>query len=251
MKTNFLLIGFLSLALHGVAVAGGAVAGATEITQIANNVQLAASYAEQAQQTITQINQYRAMLQNLQQMTPSALLDQAAQQLFTDQKMYSTFKKLQTVVIDGQKVAYTAANLDQQFKNLHPGYGNGGTDFARQFKNLSDSTLGAVRNATALVTAHSENFASEQGMMQELASKSQSAQGQMQALQAGNQVGLAMVGQMQQMRQLQMAEMQQQGAFIAGQQTKEDTNDAALKQFFNRGTTRVRTIEEINRANTK
>lgn len=52
------------LLMPGIAIAGsvGGTGGATEITQIANNTQLMMSYVEQAQQTITQFNQYQTML---------------------------------------------------------------------------------------------------------------------------------------------------------------------------------------------
>lgn len=216
-------------------VHAGAIVGATEFTQIANNLQLVAQYAEEAQQTATQIQQYTTMLKNLKQMTPSHLLDSAAQQLFTDQNMYGAFKNLQKTVIAGQQIAYTGANLEQQFKNSHPGYSNGyagAVDFVARYKNVSDGTLASVKNALGLVTSHSERFGQEQSMLSELQLKSQTAEGQLQVLQAGNQIGLASINQMQQLRQLQMAQTQQQSAYIAGQQTEKDTRNIAYDKLY-------------------
>ncbi|MFC3110928.1 P-type conjugative transfer protein TrbJ [Undibacterium arcticum] len=209
----------------------GAIIGATEITQILNNFQLAASYAEQAQQTATQIQQYQAMLQNLKQMTPSNLLDQSAQKLFTDQNMMQTFKNLQNVVIAGQQTSYSLANIDSRFKQAYPGYG-GGADFSKSYKDWSGNTLGSVKNALSLITAHSENFSSEEGMVNELKNKSQTAQGQLEVTQAGNQVSLAMVGQMQQLRQLQMAQARVQADYVAGQQSKTDHQQEGYDKIF-------------------
>lgn len=254
MKTKILVAALVAaLATPLSANAGGAVAGATEPTQIMNNTQLVLSYAEQAQQTVTQMNQYQAMLTNLMRLTPSELLGQASRQLWQDQNMTQTFSNLRNIVVNGQSMAYTMSNMESRFKSVNPGYGNfgNGTDFFRAYQTWSDNTLGQVKNSVAMVTAHSENFASEEGMVQELANASNSAQGQLQAVQAGNQIGVAMVGQMQKLRQLQMAQMQAQNAYIAGQQSKADASDGALRQFLNRKTTRVRTIEEITAAGRK
>lgn len=227
------LAGLLSLAVHGVASAG-AVVGATEPTQILNNLQLGAQYVEQAQQTITQFNQYQTMLQNLKQMTPSALLDQAAQKLWQDQNMSQAFRDLQKIVVGGQQMAYSLSTVDSRFKQVYPGYGNfSGANYSQAYAGWSNNTLASVKNALSLVTAHANNFDSEQGMMSELAMKSQTASGQMQAMQAGNQIGVAMVGQMQQLRQLQMAQMRAQGDYIAGQQSRQDATDAKMQEYIN------------------
>lgn len=232
-----------ALGASGLSLAG-AVVGATEPTQIMNNIQLAASYGEQAQQTVTQINQYQTMLRNLVNSTPSQLLGQAAGTLWNDQNMTQTFKNLQTIVVAGQRIDYTLQNQDQMFKNLHPGYGSAFDKNA--YKNWSDNTLGSVQNALAIAGAHAQNFSREQDMVKELQMRSQSADGQMKVLQAGNDIGVAMVGQMQQLRQLEIAQMNAQGQFMAGQQDRTNAGDQAWKDY-NAGKyrTHVRTLKEI------
>ncbi|APA90222.1 P-type conjugative transfer protein TrbJ (plasmid) [Paraburkholderia sprentiae WSM5005] len=209
----------------------GAVAGATEPTQILNNIQLTASYAQQAQQTVTQINQYETMLRNLMNSTPSELLGQAAGALWNDNNMTQTFKNLSTIVEGGQKIAYTLQNTDQLFHNLHPGYGSA-FDFQNGYRNWSDNTLNSVQNALSLMNAHASNFANEQTMIKELQTRSQSAVGQLQVLQSGNEIGVAMIGQMQELRQLQAAQIQQQGAYIASQQSAADTKHTGAERVF-------------------
>lgn len=247
MRKSTIAIALLSLAFHGVAGAG-AVIGATEPTQILNNLQLGAQYVEQAQQTIHQFNQYQTMLQNLKQMTPSALLDQAAQKLWQDQNMTQAFRNLQKIVVGGQEISYSLSTVDGKFKQLYPGYGATSADYSRAYRDWSGNTLNSVKNALSLISAHSENFTTEQGMVNELVAKSQTAGGQLQALQAGNQISVAMVGQMQQLRQLQMAQANAQMAYMSGQQAKQDSSDASLRGYFNRGTTRVRTLDEISKS---
>jgi P-type conjugative transfer protein TrbJ len=234
-KTLFTGALVVALSSPGAALASGIIAGATEFTQIANNLELILTYVESAQQTVTQINQYETMLTNLMRLTPSELLGQASRQLWQDQGMMDTFGNLRKIIVDGQSIAYTMSNIESQFKRMHPGYGKFGdaTDFFRAYQMWSDNTLSQVRNSVAMVTAHSENFASEEGMVQELMTASNSAHGQLQAVQAGNQIGVAMVGQMQKLRQLQMAQMQAQNAYIAKQQSAEDVKMESIKRLFN------------------
>jgi len=144
MNKKLLFAGLLSLSLHGVASAG-AIIGATEPTQILNNIQLLMSYVEQAQQTITQFNQYQTMLKNLQQMTPSSALDAQAQKLWQDQNMMRTFMDLRKVVIAGQQTSYALSNLDAQFKRAHPGYGRNAQDLTKAPPDRSNNTLGTTK----------------------------------------------------------------------------------------------------------
>jgi P-type conjugative transfer protein TrbJ len=213
--------------------AGGAVAGATEPTQIMNNIQLMASYMEHTQQTVTQLNQYQAMLKNLERMTPSNLLDAQARRLWQDQNMTQTFMGLRRVVVGGETISYSLSNIDGQFKRLHPGYkGYGdGFNYTQAYSNWSDNTLSSVRNAMALTTAHEEDFVTEEDMMNELQTKSQTASGQLESLQAGQQISMAMVGQLQKLRQLQMAQMGAQNAYIAGEQSRRDSAAASLESI--------------------
>lgn len=230
MRKLAVSIAFFTLVFHGSAGAG-AVVGATEFTQIANNIQLGAQYVEQVQQTIHQLNQYQAMLQNLRQLTPSALLNEAAQKLWANQGMSQTFRDLQKIVVGGQQLSYSLSSVESSFKQLYPGYGNV-QNFGKSYRDWSNNTLNSVKNALSLITAHSENFSSEQGMMKELSSKSQTASGQMEVLQAGNQIGVAMVGQMQQLRQLQMAQIRSQGDFIAAQTSEKDAKKSAIDGIY-------------------
>ncbi|MFD2274696.1 hypothetical protein ACFS07_35975 [Undibacterium arcticum] len=105
--------------------------------------------------------------------------------------------------------------------------------FSKSYKDWSGNTLGSVKNALSLITAHSEKFfSSEEGMVNELKNKSQTAQGQLEVTQAGNQVSLAMVGQMQQLRQLQMAQARVQADYVAGQQSKTDHQQEGYDKIF-------------------
>lgn len=242
---------FFGIVVWAMFVAGanaGAVIGATEPTQILNNVQLVASYAQQAQQTVTQMNQYEAMLKNLMSLTPSALVDSAAQTLWNNANMNQAFMNLQTVVVNGQTTAYTLQNQNQLFQQAHPNYFSTNSSAANlnsQYSTWSANTQNAIQNSLNLVGAHAANFASEQQLVQQLQTRSQTATGQLQALQAGNDVGVAMIGQMQQLRQLQMAQINAQGEYMSGQQSKDDLKESLMEQMVP-NTTTIRSAQSLS-----
>jgi len=212
----------------------GAVIGATEPTQILNMIQLMMSYIEQAQQTVTQIDQYRSMLRNLQNMTPSSLLNAASMKLWQEANMTRTFTGLRNIVVNGQKLDYSLSNLDSSFSQQHPAYSGytKGFNYNQAYSNWSDETNGVVKNSLALAAAHEDDFATEETMMNELNAKSQSAGGQLESLQAGQQISMAMVGQLQKLRQLQIAQMRTQDAYVAAEQGKTDAPKASLDRIM-------------------
>lgn len=237
----------LSLVIAGRVSATGLIAGATEPTQIMNNIQLVMSYIESAQQTATQLQQYQTMLKNLQTLTPSGLVDDRARTLWASQGMDQVFSNLRQVVVNGQGVAYSQGAMDSTFRKLHAGYGgyvSNGVNFNQAYANWSDNTLAAVKNSASMIGIQSQNLQNEQSLMTELRSRSASAGGQLQALQAGNDINAAMVGQLQSLRALQMAQMQAQNETLAGEQSRKDANTDVLRQFSTRNKRGVESLEQ-------
>jgi len=226
------MIAALIVAALGVSDANaGNPVGSTEITQILNNLQLVSSYAEQAQQTVHQFNMYQSMLQNLKQSLPSALLDQQALQLWNNSNMTQTFRNLRTLVVNGQKLDYSLSTQDQMFKRLHPGY-TSTFNSKDGYQDWSDDTHAAVQNAMAVAGVQSDGMQSEQDMVRELQARSQSADGQLSMLKAGNDIGVAIVGQIQQLRQLQIAQMTAQNHYLEAQTSMKDQDKQGLSVIY-------------------
>lgn len=221
--------------LAGGGGGGGVVAGmATEVTQIANNVQLAASYEEQALQTVTQLQQYDTMLRNLQILGPSSLVDSAAQKLWTDHNMLGSFRDLFAIVENGNRLAYSMASIANQLKAMQPplsGSGRGTFDYAGAYRNWMATSRNTVDAAIRVNTAQADNFASEQQLVRALQSRSASAVGQMEALKAGTEVGLAQVTQLQQLRQLMIAQNQAQATTQKSTEAKQRNADEMLLRY--------------------
>ncbi|OYY31311.1 MAG: P-type conjugative transfer protein TrbJ, partial [Halothiobacillus sp. 24-54-40] len=208
--------------------ASGAVAGATEPTQIMNNIELVAGVAKQAEQVSNQLLQIQNQIQAYQNMVTNTL--NIPNQIW--QNADGLLNQLVGIVNQGQALAFSATNIDSLFKQKYPGY-TPPQDFGAAYQNITDSTLDSVRGALNAANLQSKDFTSEQAALNSIEAQSQSATGRMQAIQAGNSIAMAQVQQMRKLRALQMAQMQAQGAYIAGQAQKDSDNKMITQQTLN------------------
>lgn len=212
-KKSFVLIFTLPLIFSMPFARAGSVAGfggSTELTQIANNIQLVSSYVQQVQAYATQLQQYQIMVKN-SLATPNQVWGNAA----------SDLQALAKVVQQGQALAYSSANISTEFQNTFKGYqAPAGTNFKTDYQKWSRATLDSIKGAFEAAKMQSDNFATEEGVLQSLRAQSTSASGQMQAIQVGNQVAEQQVQQLQKLRQLMMTQMQSQNTYMAMQTDK-------------------------------
>lgn len=196
--------------------------GATEITQLANNVELVNLYLQQVQSYATQLQQYQNMLQNT--------LNIPAQVWGAIQ---ADLMGVANIVRQGQALAYSAQNIGTQFQNTFKGFSYPqGFNFKTEYRNWSRATLDGIKGAFEAAKMQADQFATEEGVLTALRAMSQSAQGQMQAIQVGSQIAEQQVQQLQKLRQLMMVQMQAQNSYLAAQEQKDAASRLALDDFF-------------------
>lgn len=196
--------------------------GSTEITQLANNVELVNLYLQQVQSYTTQLQQYQNMIQNTLNI-PAQVWGAVEADLMG----------VANVVRQGQALAYSAQNIGTQFQNTFKGFSYPqGFNFKTEYRNWSRATLDGIKGAFEAAKMQADQFATEEGVLIGLRSQSQSAQGQMQALQVGAQIAEQQVQQLQKLRQLMMVQMQAQNSYLAAQEQKDAASRLALDDFF-------------------
>lgn len=196
--------------------------GSTEITQLANNVELVNLYLQQVQSYATQLQQYQNMIQNTLNI-PAQVWGAVEADLMG----------VANVVRQGQALAYSAQNIGTQFQNTFKGFSYPqGFNFKTEYRNWSRATLDGIKGAFEAAKMQADQFATEEGVLIGLRSQSQSAQGQMQALQVGAQIAEQQVQQLQKLRQLMMVQMQAQNSYLAAQEQKDAASRLALDDFF-------------------
>ncbi|MEI8703224.1 P-type conjugative transfer protein TrbJ (plasmid) [Mesorhizobium mediterraneum] len=225
-----------------VAHAGGMTGQATEWTQLANNAELVSLVGKSAEQVNNQIKQitqlaeqiqnqlniYNNLLQNTAQL-PNHIWGQAENDL----------KSLQNVVAQGQGVAFSMGNIDDVLKQRFQSFADmksnlpDGTSFSSTYQSWSDTNRDTIAGTLKAANLTAEQFSSEESTMSSLRSMSESADGQMKALQVGHQIATQQVAQMQKLRGLVSQQMTMMGTWFQSEQARQDLAEARREQFFN------------------
>ncbi|WP_301233382.1 P-type conjugative transfer protein TrbJ [Pandoraea cepalis] len=209
------LIAITALAFNvtDAAHASGAVAGATEPTQLLNNLELLQANIQQAQQVANQLRNLTTL--------PQMVWGQAQADL----------QQLTGIVNVGQTISYAATNVDQVFRQQYPGYGKI-TNFPQSYAQWGTNTLDNLRSALNVAGLQSSQFASERAALQSIQSMANNPTGQLQAVQAGVSIASMQVDQLQKLRQLMMTQMQAQNTYLATKTQTEQAQAAAQRDHF-------------------
>ncbi|MGD9887862.1 MAG: P-type conjugative transfer protein TrbJ [Halothiobacillaceae bacterium] len=219
------------LSLPAAYAGGGAPAvpvDATEITQLANNLELAASVAKEAEQVSNQLLQIQNQIQAYKDMVTNTL--NIPNQIWAQAD--GLLNQLVGIVNQGQALAFSATNINDLFKLKYPGY-TPPQDFGAAYRDISDETLKVARDAAYSAGLQMEDLVSEESVMKALETQSKSAKGRMQAIEAGNAIALAQVQQTRKLRAIQAEQLKAQSAYTAGEEQKKVNEEMLIKETLN------------------
>jgi P-type conjugative transfer protein TrbJ len=145
-----------------------------------------------------------------------------------DREALPRLLRLGQIIEQEQALAYAMVGMDRVFKERYPGY-KPMTDWAAAYDRWTRTTLDTLRGSLAAVRLHADDFGDEQRRIQTLTALSDSAEGRMQAIQAGNMLAAEQVQQLAKLRQLMMAQINAQNVYMANQ-TNRDAQRAATQQ---------------------
>lgn len=223
------------------AVAGGVTGQATEWTQLANNaelISLVGKSAEQVNNQITQISQLAEQIQNQLNIYKNMLQNTAQLPNHIWGQVENDLKSLQNVVNQGQGVAFSMGNVDdvlkQRFQSFSEMKSNlpDGASFSTTYQSWSDTNRDTIAGTLKAANLTADQFSSEESTMSSLRSMSESADGQMKALQVGHQIAAQQVAQMQKLRGLVSQQMTMMGTWFQSEQAEKDLAQARREQFF-------------------
>lgn len=214
-----------------VVYAGAATGGATEVTQILNNIEL-------VQQVITTKEQLETMITNLKKLQD--FVNNGA-------GLIDALKELNNIVQYGQALAYNAANLSSEFNNRFKDFeqfaskisADGGKydlQYSKdRYQKWARQNLDNVHSALRAANLQSKYFQSDAQTIKEIERKAQTAQGRDQLLQAGIEIAAQQAQQMVQLRQLITSDMQMQANYQASLVDRQAEKDAikaeALREY--------------------
>ena len=220
----------LSVAVAFPASAGSVAGtgGATEVTQILNNVELVSQSAQLVQQVNYTLQQVQMMQRQLQNLV-------AAPQMVWGE-VEADLSQLTSLVSKGQALGYALGNIDTTFANQYPGYSSSryGGNYSSKASAWTKTSLDSLKAALNAAGLQSSQFSTEQSAMASIRSMAATAPGALQVAQAGVMVANAQVEQLQKLRQLTMAQMQAQSAYLAKQEQQSADDRSTMDSHFKR-----------------
>ena len=194
---------------------------ATEVTQLLNHAQLVLMYIREGLQLENELAMYANMQRNTKNVSAQ-----------TFGQIQADIGALAQIVRGGQALAYSLGNLDQLFRSTYPGYGTNPTVYYQNYQRWSqtslDTTLGALRAAGL----QNQQMVSEESIIGSLEFMSETADGQMQALNVLGQISDQQVQQLMKLRELMMADMSSKQAYQAAIIQEQAADQAATQWFF-------------------
>lgn len=226
------------------ALAGAATGNATEWTQLLNNgelVSLVGKSTEQINNQITQISQLAEQIENQIRMYENMLQNTAQLPFHTWSQVENDLNRLRSLVAQGQGIAFSMSNADdvlrqrfQSYADFKTGLADGET-FASQYESWSTTNRDTIGGALKAAGLTAEQFSSEESTMKELRSMSESADGQMKALQVGHEIAAEQVAQTQKLRALVAQQTTMMGTWYQSEQAHKDLAQLRRERFFNAG----------------
>lgn len=221
----------------------GAVTGqATEWTQLLNNGELVAlvgKSTEQITNQMTQIAQLAEQIQNQIRMYENMLQNTAQLPFHVWSQVENDLNRLRGLVAQGEGIAFSMSNADDVLRQRFQSYGEfktglaDGQTFSSSYEEWSTTNRDTIAGTLKAAGLTAEQFSSEEATMSSLRSMSESADGQMKALQVGHQIAAEQVGQVQKLRGLIAQQTTMMATWFQSDQADKDLAQLRRERFFN------------------
>ena len=239
------LAGAAALLLTASAVdpgwAASATGAATEWTQLANNaelIKLLESSGVQVENQLTQISQLAQQIENQLNIYENMLQNTAQLPSHVWSDVASDLNRLREIVDSGEAIAFSMGNIDDALAQRFKSYADFKSElpdeiaFSSQYQTWSSTNRETIAASLRAANLTAEQFETEESTMSSLRSMSESADGQMKALQVGHQMAAEQVSQLQKLRGLVSQHMTMTGVWLQSAQTDRDLAQARRQAFF-------------------
>jgi P-type conjugative transfer protein TrbJ len=223
----------LCLTVSAAHAGGGLGGGATEVTQIANNAELAAQVSQLAEQISNQIKMIQDMIANTLTIP---------NQFFREvQNIVGVYSKVKRIIDRTRGLAYNLANMDEELKRRFKSYQDLSSlsrveDFSTTYREIVGTRMETVRSTMeAIGVAFEELTHDDTAALEELQRKAGSAKGRNELIQATNQILGFLAEDAMKLRQLQMMQAQMAGTAYESERAQSDLSNRRIESFFKRG----------------
>lgn len=213
---------FFAISQNNCAYAGGggSLGGAKEITQLANKAQLIKQVEQAVRQTTTQLQQYQNMLFNTAKL-PASVWKNATKEL----------NKLRNLLKSAESLTFGLSFDSEKFDTRYPGYRKiSDIDYPAYYKTRVADWQRYYRAALEANHIEAKRILDEQLFLESLNTASANAEGQVQMLQAANQIAVYMAQQITQLRLDMQRQIESQATFMLNQQQSDTDERAAWEE---------------------
>jgi P-type conjugative transfer protein TrbJ len=247
-KSATAVVAAFAVCASAPAFAGSATGAATEWTQLANNAQLVdllKSSGLQVDNQLTQISQLAEQIQNQLNIYENMLQNTAQLPDHIWGQVENDLNRLRDIIDQGQSISFSMGSADDVLKQRFQSYADlqtaaaNGTDLSSNYARWSDTNRDTIASTLKAASLTADQFDSEEDTMGSLRNMSETADGQMKALQVGHEIAAQQVGQMQKLRGLVSQQMTMMGTWLQSEQTDKDLAQARREKFFNADTSAV------------
>jgi len=199
----------------------------------ATRVEQMQQYAKELETSLNTAKQLQTQMQQYEDMLKQGIK-------LPDNLFKSVTGDLQNVtnIYDGtQSIGRNLNDMEQQFRQQFPGYDAYLKNDPMKasvpdlYKKWSQEGMDNARTAMEAAGANTSTFKNEDAALSNLVNQSQTAEGRMQAIQAGNQIAAQNVQQIQKLRDLVATQITMQSNYVAQQQERQSEDDAWLQKF--------------------
>ncbi|WP_064710120.1 P-type conjugative transfer protein TrbJ [Rhizobium bangladeshense] len=231
----------LAIGTTAPADAGTATGAATEWTQVLNNGELVAlvgKSGEQVQNQLTQISQLAQQIETQLNIYQNLLQNTATLPSHMWGQVESDLTQLRSIVDQGHSIAFSMGNADDVLQQRFQSYSTLQTNlpsnetFSSTYQTWSDTNRDTIASTLKAASLTADQFDIEETTMSSLRSMSETADGQMKALQVGHEIAAQQVAQIQKLRGLVSQQMTMMGTWLQTEQTDKDLAQARREKFF-------------------
>jgi len=236
LKPRIAAIVAVSAIAFGVATPAHAIFGVGDTVFDASNFMQNMLTAARA---LEQINNQVEQLQNEAEMLRNQARNLTSLDFSALSELKSTLSATNRLIQQAQGLAFDVSRMEEEFKRLYPesfAAGLSGAQMAGDARQRWRNSLEALRTATQVQSQAVQNFTSDEQALTDLVSRSQSATGALQAMQATNQLLALQSRQAIQAQQLQITQDRTTALEQARQVAVQERAREVRRRFMGSGT---------------
>lgn len=192
-----------------------------------------------AVRTLEQINNQIQQLQNEAQMLMNQARNLASLPFNVVNRLRSNLATTQRLIAQAKGLAYDVANIDKEFARLYPeqyAVTVSGNQMYLDAQERWKNTLNGLQTTMQMQAQVSQNLGEDESVLADLVSKSQSAEGALQAMQAMNQLLALQAKQSIQAQRLQITQDRAASLELARQAAAAERGREVTRRFLGSGT---------------